>query len=40
MDGKWVDWIALWGLDNMLNIPVALVSSLGEAVLKLSLIHI
>ena len=27
MDGEWGDWIALWGLTNMLNIPVALVSS-------------
>ena len=34
MDGEWGDWIALWGL-NMLNIPVALVSSLGEAGLKM-----
>jgi len=30
MDGEWGDWIALWGLINMLNIPVAIVSSLGE----------
>ena len=35
MDGEWGDWIALWGLTNMLNIPVALVSSLGEAGLKI-----
>jgi len=35
MDGKWGNWIALWGLTNMLNIPVALVSSLGEAGLKI-----
>jgi len=35
MDGKRGDWIALWGLTNMLNIPVALVSSLGEAGLKI-----
>lgn len=30
MDGEWGDWIALWGLINMLEIPVAIVSSLGE----------
>ena len=30
MDGEWCDWIALWGLINMLEIPVAIVSSLGE----------
>ena len=35
MDGKWGDWIALWGLTNMLIIPVALISSLGEAGLKI-----
>ena len=35
MDGEWSDWIALWGLSNMLNIPVSLVSSLGEAGLKI-----
>ena len=35
MDGEWGDWIALWGLTNMLNITVALVSSLGEAGLKI-----
>ena len=35
MDGEWGDWIALWGLTNMLNIPVALVSSLGEAGLRI-----
>ena len=35
MDGEWGDWIALWRLTNMLNIPVALVSSLGEAGLKI-----
>ena len=29
-DGEWGDWIALWGLINMLEIPVAIVSSLGE----------
>lgn len=30
MDGEWGDWIALWGLINMLEISVAIVSSLGE----------
>ena len=35
MDGEWGDWIALWGLTNMLNITVALVSSLGEAGLRI-----
>ena len=35
MDGEWGDWIALWRLTSMLNIPVALVSSLGEAGLKI-----
>ena len=35
MDGEWGDWIALWGLTNMLNIPVALVFCLGEAGLKI-----
>ena len=34
MDGEWGDWIALWGLINMLQIPVAIVSSLGEMGLK------
>jgi len=36
MDGEWGDWIALWGLINMLQllIPVAIVSSLGETGLK------
>ena len=34
MDGEWGDWIALWGLINMLQIPVAIVSSLGETRLK------
>jgi len=29
IDGVWGDWITLWGLINMLNIDVALVSSLG-----------
>jgi len=35
MDGEWGDWITLWGLTNMLNISVSLVSSLGEAGLKI-----
>ena len=30
MDGEWGDWIALWGLINMFENPVAVVSSLGE----------
>ena len=30
MDGEWGDWIALWGLINMLQIPVTIVSSLAE----------
>ena len=30
MDGEWGDWIALWVLIKMLEIPVAVVSSLGE----------
>ena len=30
-----VNWIALWGLTNMLNISVAFVSSLGETGLKI-----
>ena len=30
MDGEWGDYIALLGLVNMLGIPVAVVSSLGE----------
>ena len=34
MDGKWGDWNALWGLINMLQIPLAIVSSLGETGLK------
>ena len=34
-DGEWGDWIALWGLVNMLNLPVALVSSLGEGGLQI-----
>ena len=36
MDGEWGDWIVLWGLTNMLNISVALVSSLGETGLKIN----
>ena len=35
MDGEWGDWIVLWRLTNMPNIPVALVSSLEEAGLKI-----
>jgi len=36
VDGEWSDWIALWGLINMLQllIPVAIVSSLGGTGLK------
>ena len=34
-DGVWGDWITLWGLVNMLNIDVALVSSLGENGLRI-----
>ena len=30
MDGEWGNYIALLGLVNMLDIPVAVVSSLGE----------
>ena len=36
MDGEWGDWIALWGLINMLEIPVAIVSSLGETGLNIA----
>jgi len=38
MDGVWGDWIALWGLINILQllIPVAIVSSLGETRLKVT----
>jgi len=35
MDGERGDWIVLWGLTYMLNISVALVSSLGEAGLRI-----
>jgi len=35
MDGEWRDWIALWRLNSTPNIPVSLVSSLGEAGLKI-----
>ena len=31
IDGEWGDWIALWGLINMLEIPAAIVSSLGKS---------
>ena len=37
MDGEWGDWIALWRLINMFEIPVAVVSSLGET--GLNIIH-
>ena len=30
MDGEWVDYNVLLGLVNMLDIPVAVVSCLGE----------
>jgi len=30
MAGVWGDWIALWALINILVIPVAIVSNLGE----------
>ena len=32
MDGTWGDYIALLGLVNMLDIPVAVVSSLGKQI--------
>ena len=35
MDGEWGDWIALWGLINMLEIPVSVVSRLGETGLNI-----
>lgn len=34
-DGVWGDWITLWGLVNMLNIDIAVVSSLGEGNLRI-----
>ena len=34
-DGVWGDWITLWGLANMLNIDIAVVSSIGEDGLRL-----
>ena len=34
MDGEWGYWVALWGLINILQIPVAIVSSLEETGLK------
>lgn len=34
-DGVWGDCIALWGLVNMLNIDVAVISSLGESGLRI-----
>ena len=33
-DGVWGDWITLWGLVNMLNIDIAVVSSIGEGGLR------
>ena len=35
MDGEWGDWIALLGLIDMFEIPVAVVSSLGETGLNI-----
>ena len=34
-DGVWGDWITLLGLVNMLNIHIAIVSSLGEGGLRI-----
>ena len=34
-DGVWGDWITLWGLVNMLNIDIAVVSSIGEGGLRI-----
>ena len=33
-DGVWGDWITLWGLENILNIDIAVVSSIGEGDLR------
>ena len=33
-DGVWGDWITMWGLVNMLNIDIAVVSSIGEGGLR------
>ena len=33
-DGVWGDWITLWGLVNMLNIDIAIVSSVEEGGLR------
>lgn len=33
-DSVWRDWISLWGLINMLDIDIAIVSSLGEGGLR------
>ena len=33
-DGVWGDWITLWGLVNMLNLDIAVVSSIGEGGLR------
>ena len=37
MDGEWGDYVVLLGLVNMLDIPVAVVSSLGEEGLHINL---
>ena len=34
MEGEWGDWIALWGLINILQIQVAIETSLGGTGLK------
>jgi len=34
-DGVWGDWISLWGLVNMLDIDITIVSSLGEGGLRI-----
>ena len=36
MDGEWGDYIALLGLVNIIDIPVAVVSSLGEEGLNIT----
>ena len=33
-EGEWGDWITLWGLVNMLNSDIAVVSSIGEGGLR------
>ena len=35
LDGAWADGVTLWGLLNVLNIDVAVVSSLGESGLQI-----